>query len=345
MKKIRTFPLLLTVLAAVCALFALAAVLIPGREPAQSALPEMAVYFVDVGQGDCTVVRAGEHVMVIDAGAADMGNRVNGFITAQGAEQPEVLVITHDHDDHIGGLSKLLKEKTFKTVYASSRDTPDMQPLQPLFDAAAQAGTLFVTAENGTSFPLGEARVTLLCADLPDGSANDRSVAVRIDYGEVSFLIAADLEIRGESALIAAGENLDADVLRVGHHGADTSTSSRFLKAVSPDYAVISVGADNAFGHPSESTLTALTAAHCSVWLTRDSGTVMAVTDGKRVTLKEMYERPEGDPAYVGNRKTMKLHFADCPNVKKMNEGNMEFFARREDAVSLGYVPGGCCKP
>ena len=344
MKKIGNLPLLVLLCVMAAVLFILITRLPPAASPA---LPEMEVYFVDVGSGDCTAVRVGGHVMVIDAGPADVGNRVAGFIVSElGERQPEVLVITHDHVDHTGGLNKLMKEVTFGAVYASSYDTPRMTAMSTLFASEAEEGTLFATAQNGTSFMLGEAKVTLLRAEgLTGGNENDRSVAVKIEYGQVSFLIAADLEAEGETALVSQGEDLHADVLRVAHHGADTSTTSRFLKAVSPSYAVVSVGKDNDYGHPSDSVLSALSAAHCSVWITRDSGTVRAVTDGVNITPGELYERPEGDPAYVGNRKTMKFHTASCPNVQKMSEHNKEFIFEREDAVTRGFIPGGCCNP
>lgn len=138
--------------------------------------------------------------------------------------------------------------------------------------------------EHGCSFNIGSALVTIISVPHEEFSSNDKSIILRIDYGTTSFLFTGDAEWLAESAVLESGADLTATVLKVGHHGSDTSTSELFLTAVSPQYAVISVGEKNDYGHPSELTLNRLKAVGAVIYRTDLYGTIVCVSDGDSVT-------------------------------------------------------------
>ena len=182
---------------------------------------------------------------------------------------------------------------------------------------------------------------------------NDRSLVLRVDYGDTSFLFTGDCEREGEQALLEDGCALSVDVLKVGHHGSGNSTSYPFLREVMPQYAVISVGSDNDYGHPAESTLSRLQDAGVDVWRTDLQGTILAVSDGKTITLTAEKQTPEApapaesgagvEERYIGNRNSKVFHLPACGGLPA--EKNRVVFVTREEAVAEGYRPCGSCKP
>lgn len=182
---------------------------------------------------------------------------------------------------------------------------------------------------------------------------NDTSIVLRIDYGETSFLFTGDMETGAEKDLLESGANVRATVLKAGHHGSDTSTGYQFLREVSPQYTVISVGEGNKYGHPSDEVLSRFRDAGTEVYRTDMQGHIIVESDGKTVTFRTEKEadtatNPTGNSTlqiYVGNSGSKKFHLPDCASAKNIQEDKKVVFLTRLQAVLEGYEPCGRCNP
>jgi competence protein ComEC len=208
----------------------------------------------------------------------------------------------------------------------------------------------------GVQFSLGGAEVEILgpLTINPD-EQNNSSIILMVTHGDVKFLFTGDAERRAEQALLESGASLSATVLKAGHHGSDTSTTYPFLREVMPEYAVISCGRGNIYGHPHDNLLSRLRDADVTLYRTDLQGTVTFVSDGK--TLSVTTERngnlqtnptvPGGEDKtenhYIGNRNSLKFHRPDCSGLPA--EHNRVALETREDALDGGFDPCGICKP
>ena len=183
---------------------------------------------------------------------------------------------------------------------------------------------------------------------------NNWSVGIRLTYGSNSFLMCGDAESQAESDMLERGMPLKADVLKAGHHGSSTSTSSVFLKAVSPSYVVIQCGKDNSYGHPHKETMEKLEKAGCQVLRTDEYGTITASSDGTQITWNvsgtkdaagaQPFQSPQS--TYILNTSSRKFHLPDCPSLEQMKDRNRkEFSGTRDELISEGYAPCGQCRP
>ena len=205
------------------------------------------VDFIDVGQGDSTLVCSDGKYMLIDTGDRDGENTLINHLKERGVKKLDYLVLTHPHADHIGEAAEIVEGfKIGKIIMPRVPDdlTPTSSVYEDLLDAAANKG-LKIRAARNESFELGEISVQTYAAEGEYSNLNDYSVVLRLTHGENSFLITGDCEKQEESELLKRGCDVSADVLKVGHHGSDTSSTSQWLKEVGAQYAVISCGADN----------------------------------------------------------------------------------------------------
>ncbi len=241
--------------------------------------PDFRIQFIDVGQADAALVFCEGETMLIDGGNTGDGDVIYTVLKNHGLTTLDYVVCTHAHEDHVGGLSSALTACSAETVLC-----PVMDYDSRAFDNfAKRAGTITVP-EAGDCFDLGGAQVQILSCNPHAEETNDTSIVLKIVYGETSFLFTGDAEYEAESAMLEAGVDLSATVLKVGHHGSSTSTSYRFLNAVMPQYAVISVGKDNSYGHPHEEVLSRLRDADVTVLRTDERGDIICESDGKSVT-------------------------------------------------------------
>ena len=309
------------------------------------------VHYIDVGQADAALVACDGHFMLIDGGNAADSDLIYAYLQAQGASHLDCMVATHAHEDHVGGLSGALAYATVDTAYCPVTEN-DTRVFQNMVDALAEQGKSITVPQPGDTFALGSAQVEFLGPVEEYRDANNTSLVLRIDYGETSFLFTGDMEADAEQDLIDSGAELSATVLKVGHHGSDSSTSYVFLREVMPRYAVLSVGADNSYGHPSETVLSRLRDAEVTLWRTDLQGTVIADSDGSSVTFRtqrnpDVSTNPTQPVSggYVGNSGSRKFHLPDCSALNNMNPDNQVFFASRAEAVAAGYQPCGRCDP
>ena len=210
-----------------------------------SALADLQVHFLDVGQGDCTIIVCDGEAMVIDGGPRSSSNYVYGYIRRTlKLRQIEYVISTHPHLDHVYGLSSVLNAAPVDLLLTPVLEW-DSKAFSYMLKYAEKQGTPISVPQEGDTLQLGSATVTILHCwpeAIEYGRTNDSSIVTRIDYGNTSFIITGDAEDWSEYMMIDSGMNLKADVLRVAHHGSNTASTMEFLKAVQPKYAVISVG-------------------------------------------------------------------------------------------------------
>jgi len=246
------------------------------------------VHFLDVGQADAIVIQTPEgQTMLVDGGNAGDAKYIIDYLKKLGVERIDHLVATHPHEDHIGGLRRVVETFPIGKVYMP-RVVHTTATYENLLLAIAEKNLRITPARAGLVIEVDpELEVEFLAPVGEDyRSLNDYSAVLLLTHGEVRFLLTGDAETTSESEMLASGRPLQADVLKVAHHGSNSSTSPSFLEAVRPRHAVISVGAGNRYNHPSELILQRLAQAGVRIWRTDQHGTIVATSDGTTVTVK-----------------------------------------------------------
>jgi len=253
---------------------------------ANTAYAELAIHFLDVGQGDAAIVLCDGAAMMIDGGESKYSQFIYSYLRKTlGLEYLDVMIASHPHADHVGGLSAALNACIVGVLYTSETDYPTKAWNNVMKYAEAQ-GTPVVIPMPGDIFDLGGAEVEILGPLWYSNNTNDLSLIMRITYGNTSFLFTGDAEWDEEHDLVDAGVDLKADVLKVCHHGSNSSSTYVFLRAVAPKYAVISAGGDNQYGHPTEEALGRLADVGAEVYRTDEQGTIVCVSDGENIVFK-----------------------------------------------------------
>jgi competence protein ComEC len=329
---------------------------------------EMVVTFLDVGQADAALVQTDGHAMLIDGGNRADSQFIYSYLKEHEVGYLDVMVATHPHEDHIGGLAGALNYAAVGAVYSPviSYDSDVFADFAKY--VAAQDGSITIPQAGGT-FALGDATVRILAPVRSYTDPNDMSIVLKVTFGETSFLFTGDAERTAESDILESGCDLSATVLKVGHHGSDSSTSYPFLRAVMPQAAVISCGTGNDYGHPHEDLLSRLRDADVTVYRTDMQGTITCTSDGKTVsfateknadaqTNPTVSEKTEADAesatpaatasaaegaAYIGNINSYKFHLPSCRTLPM--EKNRVYFNTRDEAVNAGFDPCGNCRP
>ena len=246
--------------------------------PQRELAADTAVHFIDVGQGDSALLLSGGQAVLIDAGTAESGAAVVRYLEELGVTELYGAVATHPHADHIGGMAQVIKAFPIEHFYLGP-ETQNTATYSGMLDALEEAGVQPVIPADGDElvFDSGSSLTFLGPADdVPKNNLNDRSLITLFRAGDQDVLFMGDAESAAEESLLAHHPALTCDVLKVGHHGAATSSSEEFLQAVRPSTAVISCGVDNDYGHPSDQTLQNLSLAGVDdVRITAQSGTVV----------------------------------------------------------------------
>lgn len=252
---------------------------------------ELEAYFLDVGQGDCTVILCDGEAMIIDGGPASASEKVFAFLreTLEVTELKYV-VSTHPHEDHISGLTAALNAAQAGLVLSPVTEWGTKR-FEKFLAYAEKQGAPVAVPSPGDEYALGGAAVTILqcwpeAVSWREDDVNDMSIMVRVDYGETSLIVTGDAEEASEYMVLDSGLPLKADVLRVAHHGSTYSTTDPFLRAVSPEYAIISCGEGNTYFHPHKRVLNALKKAGVTLFRTDLQGTVRMRSDGERVEFR-----------------------------------------------------------
>jgi len=241
---------------------------------------EVVVHFIDVGQGDATLVQTTQGSVLIDGGDNHMGGRVVDYLRRAGITELAYVVATHPHADHIGGLIEVLSQIPVHTLIMPPVAHTTVT-FERFLDAIEYNNVPLREPVSGSNFVVGDAVFTIIGPNSTGHSnLNNYSVSLRVVHGANSFVFTGDAEVPAEMEMISTGHNLSADVLRIGHHGSSTSTTQEFLDAVNPNIAIISVGADNRYGHPHNTVMSRLRVAGIAIYRTDYHGNIAIVSDG-----------------------------------------------------------------
>lgn len=248
---------------------------------------ELTVCFVDVGQGDCSVIFLPDgKIMMIDGGDNGHENEVFSFLEKNSVDKIDYLIATHPHSDHIGTLPEVINEYEIGAFYMP-QVIHTSETFENMIDELNDKDMKINTAiggkrifENGDVYAEFVAPVSKEYEDL-----NNYSAVVRLVYKEKSFLFTGDMEILSEDEVLNEGYYINSDVLKVAHHASTTSSSDKFLKDVSPEYAVISCGVDNDYGHPHNKVLNRLKKYCNNIYRTDEMGTITMISDGERIEI------------------------------------------------------------
>jgi len=241
------------------------------------------VHYIDVGQGSATLLKSGRHAMLIDTGDSDQGTKIQLYLTKQGVENLDYLVLTHPDADHIGGAPVIITKFGIGQLFLSNYEK-DNKTTQKVRDAMQYKGLTASDCQVGDTYTLGNASFTILAPVKEYADSNNASIALMVQNGNNRFLFTGDCEAEAEADLIASGADLSADVYLAGHHGSDTASSQAFMDAVSPTYAVISCGEGNSYGHPHAEVLNRFRSMGIQVFRTDEQGSVIAESDGTGIT-------------------------------------------------------------
>lgn len=338
------------------------------------------VHYIDVGQGDATLIKCGSHAMLIDGGNNNKGTTVQLYLKKQGVESLDYVIGTHPDADHIGGLDVIVYKYNCEKVIMPDYEK-DTKTYQELVDVIHDKNMKITYPVVGEQYALGEAKFTIIAPNSNSygGNANDYSVAILLEYGKNRFLFTGDAEEASEMEMLSNGIELSADVYKVAHHGSRSASTQEFLNAVHPKYAVISCGEGNSYGHPHAEVLNRLRSMGVEVFRTDEQGSIIASSDGENITWNcsatdswQSGEQTESDrenaedenpgdensgnaisdavtseqTTYVLNTNTKKFHRETCSSVSQIKEENFQKVQmNREELEQSGYSPCKNCNP
>lgn len=349
----------------------------------KESLANLEIHFIDVGQADAALVICDGEAMLIDGGDTDDSSLIYTYLKKSGITILDYVIASHAHEDHVGGLAGALNYAEAKRVLCPVTDY-DSEAFKNFQKYVDRQNLTIEIPGVGDDFTVGDAKVHILGVNSGE-ETNDTSIILKITHGELSFLFTGDACAATMETVVQNGFDLKSTLLKVGHHGSDDSTDGELVREICPEYAVISVGKDNAYGHPHQGTLDCLKDAGAQIWRTDLQGDVVVISDGRTlhfITEKDAAPEqltkpgnrkednstadncqnsnsnteetePELTPPVSGNEKlfvlntnTHKFHFPSCRSVKDIKETNyLEYKGTAQEVKALGYVGCKICNP
>ena len=309
---------------------------------------DMDIHFLDVGDADAAIIVCDDEVMVIDAGEASHSQLIYSYLRATlGVDSVKYVVMTHPHDDHIGGIPAVLNACTVDTLYSPVAEYHGDR-FQTVERTAAKQGLPITVALYGDEFSVGGAHCRILSPIETSSKVNNISLVILIEYGDTRILMTGDMEKEAEEVLLGTWEDIHADVLKIAHHGRDTSSTHLFLRVVNANYYIVSGGSQLASG------VEARLVASGELYTTEERGTIICHSDGDTISFTfdkspsyastEIYATTE-EILFVGNRNSKKFHCSWCESVTTMSEKNKVIFPTRQEAIDNGYTGCARCQP
>lgn len=314
----------------------------------------LTIYFMDVGQADSSlIVLPNKDTILIDAGNNDDSQMLVNSFKSLGVSKINILVGTHPHEDHIGGLDDIIDNFDIGNVYMPNKYS-ETKTFQDVLTALKNKNkTITLPKVGDVIYDKNNVKVTILSPENKEyKEMNNYSIVLKIEYNNNSFLFMGDAEKDVEEEILNRNTSVKADVLKVGHHGSNTSSSIDFLKNVNPKYSIIQVGLNNTYGLPKEETLNRLTQLNSTIYRNDLCGTIKLVSDGNNISITT-----EKDGAIIptntvkqDENSTENNHYVYVtPNGKKYHEENCQNLKNQkrkltiEEAEKEGYEPGKCC--
>ncbi len=341
--KIRLFSIILLICLILCACNPLPTVQKQEDVPfdGQDAL----FHFIDVGQGDSILIQTADATVLIDAGTQEGGTSVYNYLKKLGINYIDCFILTHPHEDHIGGSTKVLGGIDVGKVYLNG-ESSSSYIFEKLLDTLIENDISAEIPSFDCVYKFGSLKLKFLSPKVMSESANDNSLVVMIEHGEINALFMGDAEKDVEASLLETTD-IEADILKIGHHGSRNASTDAFLRKVLPRVCVIQCGKDNSYGHPHTETLERIGDIGSEVLRTDELGTVVLRSDGKTVLdsdgneLKKITADSLKKLSYIGNKKSKILHSEKCPNLP--GEKNSVIFDNPQEAYNRGYSPCGNC--
>lgn len=323
------------------------------------------IHMIDVGQGDSILLECDNNYMLIDAGEVSEGEEVVDYLQENNINKLDYALITHPHSDHYGGMETVLKNVETENIIMSEavNTTRTWESLTDYIDEQ-NYNVIFPTTND--TFQLGDCTLTAYVSQGED-DLNNCSIVVRADYNSMSAIFTGDAEKSEEKKITESGFDVSADVLKVGHHGSNTSTNDDFLEKVNPQLALISCGENNDYGHPHKETTAKLEDSNITSLRTDKLGDILVnlsdnkikiSTDNGYINEIDIDSNPSNtssansgiqssisDIVYVGNKNSHIFHSSDCKSANKMSDENKVYFTSRSEATDSGYTPCQSCKP
>lgn len=243
------------------------------------------VSFIDVGQADSVLIRNGNYNMLIDAGNNEDGEKLVNYFKSLGIEEFTYVFATHPHEDHIGGMDDIINNFKIDNYYMSNK-LSTTKTFMDVLDALDGCNLKYTVPNKGDTLKLGDANIKVIYPGDDKSNINDSSIVLKITYGKNSFLLTGDATSNVERKIY--NEDIKSDVLKVAHHGSSYSSTDVFLDRVKPYYAVISVGKNNIYNHPSNKTLEKLNKRNIKVYRTDLDGTIVFISDGDNLSVKAL---------------------------------------------------------
>ncbi len=333
---------------------------------------KMKVHFIDVGQGSAALIESKGHYMLMDGGDSDTSSKVVSYLKKQGVRKLDYVIVSHYDSDHLHGVVGALNAFPAEYVIAPNYEE-DTRVYESFVKVVKQKKITKIKPKVGKKYKLGKARFTILA---PNGSnysdVNNYSVAIRLVNGSNKFVITGDAETESEYEILENKYKVSCDVFAAGHHGSANSSSQKFLQAMKPEYVVVSVGADNNYGHPSQEAMARFKAIGAKILRTDEQGTVIATSNGRKITWNKKpstswayreygsstsiggkdktEEKATQKPAesavsgqYIGNKNSKKYHSTSCGSLPY--EENRAYFTSVQEAEEAGYTPCSFCDP
>lgn len=251
----------------------------------QDMINPISVHFIDVGQGDSTLIQTATHNILIDAGENTAEQDVINYLNNLNVTKLDYVVATHPHSDHIGGLDGVINNFTVTNILMPDA-THTTKTFENLLTAIEDNNTNVIIAAANQTITLDDITYTVLSPLRASyDNLNNYSVVIKMDYNDVSFMFGGDAEKLVENDILNNNYNVDIDVLKVSHHGSSTSSSPDFISAMSPTVAVISCGLNNDYGHPHQEVLQTLTDNNVKLYTTPELGNIIVTTDGNLINV------------------------------------------------------------
>lgn len=246
------------------------------------------ISYLDVGQGDSAYIKVNDFDILIDAGPRSDTDKLMEQLKEKNIDDFEIVIATHPHEDHIGGMTKVFDEYDVESFYMP-KATSTTKTFENMINAVKNEGLKVQVIKEGTSFDLGEGAKIEVYSPTQDSydNLNNYSPIMKLTYGNNTFIFTGDAEKEVEKEVLEKySNNLKADVIKFGHHGSSTSSSEEFMEAISPKYGIISCGADNSYGHPHREILDVINKMDIKAYRTDKQGEITITSDGNEIDIK-----------------------------------------------------------